>query len=455
MPEDLKVQALNAARFDAPVPEEADKFAHNKAAERKAAGRSPFYEPGKDPYPKWSPDQYWEKPAIMPDVPKKEYKPFGVLPFKEDESGIHFDPNAGLLGPITRGLKIAHQAAPKLLGGEGRFDINNPEDFKAVQDLAGLAMTGSLAGTKPTGALSSGISRPEKPLMAVHNLSLNNLYKGTQAGGLPAPSVAIKDTTSPFNKFGEVSLIGSKEFAEPNRDLNVFGGDAYTPSVWSSSEDANKIAKDLARQSPRVIPEHVADPNTLIAHNIPEFKTLEEIKNASHLLTDEQKAKAAQDLFDSYVAEDLQSRMPKIKPSRGGQHQDEEYQYWQSLVDDEKRKQHYPNLSPEMQEEIESLPELVRQLPQEYFESKYKGVANSQYNPLAPSFKGAIVPVQDLAESRRLLKKLGITDIIPIDANDPEARLKAYEQFKHLHFADGGKAKTNALQSKALKVANK
>ena len=67
MPEDLKVQALNAARFDAPVPEEADKFAYNKAAERKAQGRSPFYEAGKDPYPKWSPNQYWEKPAIMPN----------------------------------------------------------------------------------------------------------------------------------------------------------------------------------------------------------------------------------------------------------------------------------------------------------------------------------------------------------------------------------------------------
>ena len=67
MPEDLKVQALNAAQFDAPVPEEADKFAYNKAAERMAAGRSPFYEPGKDPYPKWSPNQYWEKPSIMPN----------------------------------------------------------------------------------------------------------------------------------------------------------------------------------------------------------------------------------------------------------------------------------------------------------------------------------------------------------------------------------------------------
>jgi hypothetical protein len=29
-------------------------------------GRSPFYEPGRDAYPKWSPNQEWEEPAVMP-----------------------------------------------------------------------------------------------------------------------------------------------------------------------------------------------------------------------------------------------------------------------------------------------------------------------------------------------------------------------------------------------------
>lgn len=62
MPERLKTQALNAARFHANVPREAADFAYDKARERLGQGRSPFYEPGRDPYPAWSPDQNWEKP---------------------------------------------------------------------------------------------------------------------------------------------------------------------------------------------------------------------------------------------------------------------------------------------------------------------------------------------------------------------------------------------------------
>lgn len=154
MPEHLKVQALNAARFNAPVPEEADRFAYAKAAERMAQGRSPFYEPSKDPYPKWSPEQYWEKPAIMPELPKKEYAPFNVLPFKEDESGIHFDPNAGLLGTIKSAFTLPGDVV------RGKVDPMSDEGFKRVQDLAGLAQTGSFGFTRPAGSLASGASRP-------------------------------------------------------------------------------------------------------------------------------------------------------------------------------------------------------------------------------------------------------------------------------------------------------
>lgn len=72
MPEHLKVQALNAARFDAQVPEEAAEFAYKKAKERISKKRSPFYEPGKDPYPEWSPEQHWEKPyGLKEDVKER------------------------------------------------------------------------------------------------------------------------------------------------------------------------------------------------------------------------------------------------------------------------------------------------------------------------------------------------------------------------------------------------
>ena len=43
-----------------------DDRAYAQARKRKAKGRSPFYEPGKDPYPKWSPEQHWDEPYGMP-----------------------------------------------------------------------------------------------------------------------------------------------------------------------------------------------------------------------------------------------------------------------------------------------------------------------------------------------------------------------------------------------------
>jgi hypothetical protein len=41
--------------------------AWENAQQRRAEGRSPFYEPGKDPYPKWSPEQDWPEPQHFED----------------------------------------------------------------------------------------------------------------------------------------------------------------------------------------------------------------------------------------------------------------------------------------------------------------------------------------------------------------------------------------------------
>lgn len=57
--------AMMAARMQQPVPAQLDDAAYAAAKARVNAGRSPFFEQGKDPYPAWSPDQYWEAPYGM------------------------------------------------------------------------------------------------------------------------------------------------------------------------------------------------------------------------------------------------------------------------------------------------------------------------------------------------------------------------------------------------------
>lgn len=48
-----------------PIPQAIDDAAYAAAKSRVNAGRSPFWEQGRDPYPAWSPDQFWEAPYGM------------------------------------------------------------------------------------------------------------------------------------------------------------------------------------------------------------------------------------------------------------------------------------------------------------------------------------------------------------------------------------------------------
>jgi hypothetical protein len=89
-------------------------------------------------------------------VPKKEYAPFGVLPLKETDEGIKFDPYAGLLGSVTRPAKYFYET----MSGQKEMDPTSDEAIRAATDLAGAITGGSTAFERPAGAIASGASRP-------------------------------------------------------------------------------------------------------------------------------------------------------------------------------------------------------------------------------------------------------------------------------------------------------
>jgi len=90
-------------------------------------------------------------------VPKKEYKPFGVLPFREDESGIHFDPHAGVLGKIIGGVTAPGDVVT------GKLDPMSDEGINRIVDLAGVAGGGGTAFNEaPAGSIGMFIGRNAK-----------------------------------------------------------------------------------------------------------------------------------------------------------------------------------------------------------------------------------------------------------------------------------------------------
>lgn len=68
-------------------------------------------------------------------------------------------------------------------------------------------------------------------LIIQHNLTGENLLHALRMGGLVAPSLAITKATDPMSNFGEITLIGRKEMADPRGYARpkVFGADVYSP----------------------------------------------------------------------------------------------------------------------------------------------------------------------------------------------------------------------------------
>ena len=68
----------------------------------------------------------------------------------------------------------------------------------------------------------------KKDLVAAHNLSEQNLQFADKIGGLPVPSIGITKAATPFDGFGNITLIGHKDMVDPSRGVPVFSADAYS-----------------------------------------------------------------------------------------------------------------------------------------------------------------------------------------------------------------------------------
>jgi 2'-5' RNA ligase len=71
------------------------------------------------------------------------------------------------------------------------------------------------------------LRQERKRLSVVHNLSAENLIHADELGGLAVPSVAIVREDSSIEGFGNITLIGREELADPAREP-VFDSDIYS-----------------------------------------------------------------------------------------------------------------------------------------------------------------------------------------------------------------------------------
>lgn len=72
----------------------------------------------------------------------------------------------------------------------------------------------------------------QKDLVAVHNLTEQNLQEALELGGMPSPSIAVVKAQEGHTKYGPVSLVFGSDTIDPMVDKanRVYGADAWTPT---------------------------------------------------------------------------------------------------------------------------------------------------------------------------------------------------------------------------------
>lgn len=134
--------------------------------------------------------------------------------------------------------------AETLKKASSKLTIREFLDIVKGTDLARASLSGdvleSLGETryfepKITPSLRFSIESPVEQvgdLVAVHNMTGDELVKSLDMGGLPMPSIAVIKAENGHYRYGDISLVFGKETIDPQfiRKNKVYGGDAWTPT---------------------------------------------------------------------------------------------------------------------------------------------------------------------------------------------------------------------------------
>lgn len=142
-------------------------------------------------------------------------------------------------------------------------------DAGAVYGLHGGSQNGNVRGTsgrstpdqrevKEKFSLRAPVERT-KDLVAVHNLTEQNLRDAFYLGGLPMPSIAVVKAAQGHSMYGPISIVFGRESIDPQTDSRnkIYGGDAYTPTAPAVEYPVNydrmrAVEKRLAGLSEKV-----------------------------------------------------------------------------------------------------------------------------------------------------------------------------------------------------------
>ena len=369
---------------------------------------------------------------------------------------------AGLTGAL--GVALPAAAYRKQIGNA----LSTARDVLGRVPAPYAAGAAGAAAMTPEEAQAANLSKllrafsPENSLMMVHNLKSHRLADVEKLGGLPVPSTAIVKPSQGFTDFGDITMVAPKEMAQPSRTNPIFGADIYSPRFPTTNDEGTKIFKGFSpsgtrRYSPLTLENAVKEmkgnirggegfdygAGTIRAGVAPQFKSIEEIKNARDLIKPREEIQGAFNLAN----EKLNALAEKYYP-----HYNYAGDQWVHMRDfsdmlreagtgkwGELRKTYKSSLPPELYGETTDFLNYLRKLPTEYFEGKPQRAVRLD------EFRGAVVPSDIAGEQADILRRMGVERLEQYDPSIPASRIEALQKFGGEQFSEGGSVSHRAM----------
>ena len=123
----------------------------------------------------------------------------------------------------------------------------NSFDTRVAQEKASVKQKNRFSVSEPV--------EETRDLIAVHNLTEENLESSLNLGGLPSPSIAIIKAEQGHSKYGPISIVFDKSTIDPQADSRnkIYGSDAWTPTVPRVEYQVNsKMLSQIERELHRL-----------------------------------------------------------------------------------------------------------------------------------------------------------------------------------------------------------
>lgn len=126
------------------------------------------------------------------------------------------------------------------------YELAKEKNDDLGQNLAMLDLIPG--GALPKKAIKEGIKKADevKDMMFLHNTGSDALRNYDKLGGLPSPSMGVTQKDLPFDKFGDITLVGKPGNFDPKVSASnkIYSSDAYTPRSPSPIQTTKRNSYD-------------------------------------------------------------------------------------------------------------------------------------------------------------------------------------------------------------------